>query len=93
MDTTTPSSVINIAGIIMLCVFLAFAVLFLRKFVKDINQGRGPMGSTIQQTRALTRENIEVAKECLQTERELLATQKEMNELLKGIIARLEKQP
>jgi hypothetical protein len=86
MDTTSPAF-ISIAGLIVLVIFLVFAIFFLRKFIRDINQGRGPMGSTIQQTRAtaqesigIAKESVEVAREILRNEKELLATQKEMNE-------------
>ena len=60
-------------------------------FLKRVQKGRGPLGSVLQQNHELVRESLAAAREGLQVERELLATQKETNELLKQALTRIEK--
>jgi hypothetical protein len=73
--------VANVVGSIVVLVIAVGALLFLRSFMRRLQSGQGPMGSVLHETR-------EVAKERLQVERELLAAQKETNELLKQMIAK-----
>ena len=73
--------VADVVGIIVVLVIAVGALLLLRSFMRRLQSGQGPMGSVLHDTR-------EVAKEGLEVERELLATQKETNELLKQLIAK-----
>ena len=77
--------VVAIAVILVVFVFaVVFAMLLTRSVVRRIQSGQGPLGSVLQQSR-------DVARERLQVEKELLAAQKETNELLKQITTQLDK--
>ena len=71
----------DVVGLIIVLAIAVGAFLLFRSFMRRLQSGQGPMGSVLRDTR-------EVAKERLQVERELLATQKETNELLKELIAK-----
>jgi hypothetical protein len=71
----------DVVGIIVVLAIAVGGLLLLRSFMRRLQSGQGPMGSVLQETR-------EVARERLQVERELLAAQKETNELLKQMIAK-----
>ena len=73
--------IVDVVGIIVVLGIAVGALLLLRSFMRRLQGGQGPMGSVFQEAR-------EVARERLQVERELLATQKETNELLKEMIAK-----
>jgi hypothetical protein len=88
---STPIIVLEVVGIVVILVVALVGVLLLLGFVRRLQDGKGPMGSVLQQSRELARENVGVARERLQVEKELLAAQKETNELLKQIVTRLEK--
>jgi|GEM_PF-4312565 len=85
---TTQIIVLDVFGIIVILVIAAGSLLLLRNFMRRLQSGQGPMGSVLQQSREVAKENLEVARERVQLEKELLAAQKETNELLKQIIAK-----
>jgi chorismate-pyruvate lyase len=89
--TTSQIVIIDVMGILFTLAILVCAILFFRSFVKRLQSGQGPMGSVLQQSREIGRENVAVARERLQVEKELLAAQKETNELLRRALAQLEK--
>jgi hypothetical protein len=83
--------VLEVVGIVVILVVGLVALLLLLGFMRRLQSGKGPLGSVVQQSRELAKENVEVARERLQVEKALLAAQKETNELLQQIVARLEK--
>lgn len=85
LDTT--QLIVLIGVLVIVLAIIAWMLVFLKRFQK----GRGPLGSVMQQNHELVRESLAAAKEGLQVERELLATQKETNELLKQALAKIEK--
>jgi hypothetical protein len=80
--------IVGIAAIALLLVIAVIGLLIFRNYIRGLQRGQGPMGSVIQQSREIAKENVEVARERLLVERELLAAQKETNELLKQIVAK-----
>lgn len=85
LDTT--QLILLIGVLVIILAIIAWMLVFLKR----IQKGRGPLGSVLQQNHELVRESLAAAKEGLQVERELLATQKETNELLKQALAKIEK--
>jgi hypothetical protein len=85
---STQTIILEVAAIGILLAIGICALLLLRTFMRRLQNGQGPMGSVIQQSREVAKENVAVARERIQLEKELLATQKETNELLKQILAK-----
>jgi len=91
--TTNQIIIVDVVGITIILIVAAVGLLMMRAFIKRMQTGRGPMGSLLQQSHEIGRENVAVARERLQVEKELLAAQKETNELLRRALAQLEKKP
>lgn len=91
--TTNQIIIVDVVGITIVLVVATVGLLMMRTFIKRMQTGRGPMGSLLQESQNIGRENVAVARERLQVEKELLAAQKETNELLRRALAQLEKKP
>jgi predicted Holliday junction resolvase-like endonuclease len=75
----TPYIVTLAIILVVFVIVIGFAIVLTRSIIRRFQSGQGPLGASLQQSRV-------VATERLQVERELLAAQKETNQLLKQII-------
>jgi hypothetical protein len=80
MNADTQNIIFTASGIAILLAVAVIGILLLFWFVRQLQKGKGPMGAVFLQ-----------AREAVQIGRESLTAQKETNELLKQIIARLDK--
>jgi hypothetical protein len=90
---TTQINILTVAGLAAVIIIVGLAILVMWIFVKRILGKQSPFTSKIQQSQELAKESVGIAKDCLQAEREILAAQKETNELLKTIAAKLDQRP
>jgi hypothetical protein len=90
---TTQINILTAAGVAGVLIIVGLAILVIRIFIKRVLSKQSPFGTAVQESRELAKESVGIAKDCLQVEREMLAAQKETNELLKKMAAKLDQKP